>query len=118
MAYYFFFIIPLSRMLMSAVYISYVHCSGRIVGHVLIALRLRQLFSPQRLLALTTPSSSITKDFKLRLNLLLNIYYLDHIFAMASTVELASSFIEGAPPGEVCTSTMIQEPHSLGHRPL
>lgn len=27
---------------------------------------------------------------------------------MASTVELASAFIEGAPPGEVCTSTMIQ----------
>lgn len=36
---------------------------------------------------------------------------------MASTVELASSFIEGAPPGEVCTSTMIWGPPPAGHRP-
>jgi hypothetical protein len=78
---------------------------------------------PTALLSAETPGPHHSKlkyyqGFKLRLNLLLNIYYLDHIFAMASTVELASSFIEGAPPGEVCTSTMIQEPHSLGHRPL
>jgi hypothetical protein len=34
---------------------------------------------------------------------------------MASTVEVASSFIEGAPPGEVCTSTMILDPLFPSH---
>jgi hypothetical protein len=77
---------------------------------------------PTALLSAETPGTTSKlqyyQGFQLRLNLLLNIYYLDHIFAMASTVELASSFIEGAPPGEVCTSTMIQDPHSLVIVPL
>lgn len=28
---------------------------------------------------------------------------------MASTIELASAFIEGAPPGEVCTPVILDD---------
>lgn len=52
-------------------------------------------FSPKR-----SPSfSQDSRDFQLRSLLFVQF---SPVFTMASTVELASSFIEGAPPGEVC----------------
>lgn len=64
------------------------------LNHVWIALR------PEHL---SSPSSTPQLGFTLHLVLLISL-------AMSSTIELASAFIEGAPPGEVC--------HCFGDLPL
>jgi hypothetical protein len=36
-------------------------------------------------------------------------YTASTLCSMASTIELASAFIEGAPPGEVCTPVLLKD---------